>query len=123
MFYVFGSRVPSTQTEGQSPGDGHHSHETGKQSLSESSGDPQLIQSGQNGERPNGPLGQTAQKMGRRNAGRLSRTCYYPMHGVGDKSGDYQDQSRDDNIGQIAENDIFQEIVHLVKTQYVQRSD
>ena len=63
MLYVFGGCVSSTQTESQSSSDSDHSHESGKQSLSKSSGDSQLIQSGQNGERPDGPLGQSAQEM------------------------------------------------------------
>ena len=46
VFYVFGGCVSSTQTESQSSGDGDHRHESGKQSLSESSGDSQLIQGG-----------------------------------------------------------------------------
>src|SRR3989344_5149704 len=105
MFYVFGSRVPSAQTESQT------------------SGDSQLIQGGQNGESPDGPLGQSSQQMSGRGAGRFGRTHHYSLHGVGDKSGHHQDQSGDDDIGQIAENDIFQEIVHLAKTQDVQGSD
>src|SRR3989344_6007176 len=102
MFYVFGSRVPSAKTESQT------------------SGDSQLIQSGQNGESPDGPLGQSSQQMSGRSAGRLGRTHHYSLHSVGDESGHHQDQSGDDDIGQIAENDIFQEIVHLVKAKYVQ---
>src|SRR3989338_6683541 len=120
MFYVFGSRVPSAKTESQTSGNGHHGHESGKQSLSESSGDSQLIQSGQYGKSPNGPLGQSSQQMSGRSAGRLGRTHHYSLHSVGDESGHHQDQSGDDDIGQIAENDIFQEIVHLVKAKYVQ---
>src|SRR3989338_1063986 len=123
MFYIFGSRISSAKAESQSSGNGHHSHESGKQSLSESSGDSQLIQGGQNGESPDRPLGQSSQQMSGRSAGRFGRTHHYSLHGVGDESGHHQDQSGDDDIGQIAENDIFQEIVHLVKAQDVQRSD
>src|SRR3989344_3308255 len=123
VFYVFGSRVPSAQTKSQSSGNGHHSHESGKQSLSESSGDSQLIQGGQNGESPNGPLSQSSQQMSGRGAGRFGRTHHYSLHSVSDESGHHQDQSGDDDIGQVAETDIFQEIVHLAKTQDVQGSD